>query len=99
MIGEEAGCLKHSRPQADLNFNKPFMSGGTMVDNSIEIGGEIFDLADPEQKKAAIRAWLKAKAREKEATRSATPIPDDPLNQTPAVCGTPQPPESLKVER
>ena len=29
----------------------------------IEIDGETFDLADPEDKKRAIRAWLKAKSR------------------------------------
>ena len=29
----------------------------------IEIDGETFDLGDPEDKKRAIRAWLKAKSR------------------------------------
>ena len=36
-----------------------------MNGKSIEIGGKVFDLTDPEEKKAAIRAWLKAKAAQK----------------------------------
>jgi hypothetical protein len=31
----------------------------------IEIDGQTYNLGDPESKKAAIRAWLKVKAREK----------------------------------
>lgn len=38
-----------------------------MDDKHFEIDGETFDLSDPEDKKAAIRAWLKAKSREREA--------------------------------
>jgi hypothetical protein len=66
-----------------------------MDDKSVEICGESFDLADPEQKKAAIRAWLKARAREKESSQSTIPDHDrNPLTQTPAVCGAPKPPEA-----
>jgi hypothetical protein len=36
-----------------------------MNGKSIEIGGKVFDLTNPEEKKAAIRAWLKAKAAQK----------------------------------
>ena len=36
-----------------------------MNGKSIEIGGKVFDLTDPEEKRAAIRAWLKAKAAQK----------------------------------
>jgi|GEM_PF-2884025 len=64
-----------------------------MDDKSVEICGKSFDLADPEQKKAAIRAWLKARVKES----SQSTIPDDnrnPLTQTPAACGAPKPPEA-----
>ena len=36
-----------------------------MNGKSIEIDGKVFDLTNPEEKKAAIRAWLKAKAAQK----------------------------------
>ncbi len=35
----------------------------------VEIDGETFDLDDPEDKKRAIRAWLKAKSRERRDLR------------------------------
>lgn len=44
----------------------------------IEIDGQAFDLGDPEQKKAAIRAWLRVKAREKNAMEPATSPPGSP---------------------
>jgi hypothetical protein len=37
-----------------------------MDDKKVEIEGEAFDLGDPEAKKAAIRAWLAAKSKERE---------------------------------
>lgn len=47
-----------------------------MNGKSIKIGGKVFDLTDPEEKKAAIRAWLKAKAAQKKPGEKATPPPD-----------------------
>jgi hypothetical protein len=67
-----------------------------MEEKSIEIGGEIFDLTDPAQKKAAIRAWLKAKAGEKKAESS--PVSGDAhpdiFAPTPSACGVNQHPEA-----
>jgi hypothetical protein len=67
-----------------------------MEGKSIEIGGEIFDLTDPAQKKAAIRAWLKAKAGEKKAESS--PVCDeahpDILAAAPRACGADKYPEA-----
>ena len=46
-----------------------------MNGKSIEIGGKVFDLTDPEEKKAAIRAWLKAKAAQKTpGAKAASPL-------------------------
>lgn len=36
-----------------------------MGDRFVEIDGDTFDLNDPEDKKRAIRAWLKARSRER----------------------------------
>ncbi len=36
-----------------------------MDGKKVEIDGETFDLSDPEDKKRAIRAWLKARSRER----------------------------------
>jgi hypothetical protein len=58
-----------------------------MGEKSIEIGGETFDLSDPEQKKAAIRAWLKAKAREKKPDESPVPGGGSPDIFAPASTG------------
>ena len=38
-------------------------TAGLMDGEKVEIEGKVFDLGDPEEKKAAIRAWLKAKSR------------------------------------
>lgn len=42
-----------------------------MDDKSVEIGGKTFDLADPEQKKAAIRSWLKERTKAKRPAESS----------------------------
>ena len=47
-----------------------------MNGKSIEIGGKVFDLTDPEEKKAAIRAWLKAKAAQKTSGEKAASPPE-----------------------
>jgi hypothetical protein len=36
-----------------------------MNEKNIRIGGRVFDLTNPDEKKAAIRAWLQAKAAQK----------------------------------
>jgi hypothetical protein len=38
-----------------------------MESKRIEIDGEVFDLSDPDGKRAAVRAWLKARTRERRA--------------------------------
>ena len=48
-----------------------------MESKYIEIDGQTYNLGDPESKKAAIRAWLKAKAREKLGTQ-AVPSGENP---------------------
>ena len=45
-------------------FSVPLV--GHMDDKKVEIEGEAFDLGDPEAKKAAIRAWLAAKSKDRE---------------------------------
>jgi hypothetical protein len=68
-----------------------------MGENSIEIDGHVYDLGDPEQRRSAIRAWLKAKAREKGSASSpdSCPAPRDPEPFAPAAapCSAPQPTE------
>lgn len=36
----------------------------------LKIGGRVYDLEDPEQRKAAVRAWLRAKAESRRAAHS-----------------------------
>jgi hypothetical protein len=57
-----------------------------MEDKRIEIDGEVFDLSDPDGKKAAVRAWLKAKSRE----RSTQGPPDPAAESAPPGAGTGQ---------
>ena len=47
-----------------------------MNGKSIKIGGKVFDLTDPDEKRAAIRAWLKAKAAQKTPGQEAASPPD-----------------------
>ena len=50
-----------------------------MEGKRIEIDGVVFDLGDPDGKKAAVRAWLKAKSRERSAqANTETPAEDVP---------------------
>lgn len=42
-----------------------------MENKRIEIDGRSFDLDDPGDKKAAVRAWLRAKSRERNAREQA----------------------------
>jgi hypothetical protein len=51
--------------------------GGIMESKYIKIDGQTYNLSDPESKRAAIRAWLKAKAREKLGTE-AVPSEENP---------------------
>jgi hypothetical protein len=43
-----------------------------MDEKLVEINGQTFDLSDPEGKKAAVRAWLAAKSKERK-----TPPPEE----------------------
>jgi len=52
-----------------------------MNGKNIEIGGKVFDLTNPEEKKAAIRAWLKAKATQKTQNGEAASPKDAPSPQ------------------
>ncbi len=49
-----------------------------MEGDRIEIDGEVFDLTDPEGKKAAVRAWLKAKSRERSVRATPGAAGEDP---------------------
>ncbi|RJP33304.1 MAG: hypothetical protein C4536_04345 [Actinobacteria bacterium] len=42
-----------------------------MDDKRIEIDGVTFNLEDPEEKRAAVRAWLEAKSRARSQTEAA----------------------------
>jgi hypothetical protein len=57
-----------------------------MEEKRIEIDGVVFDLGDPDGKKAAVRAWLKAKSRERSSQQQAETPGEDP----PATSGTAQ---------
>lgn len=48
----------------------------------VEIDGETFDLGDPEDKKRAIRAWLKARSRERGGERPAGEGEAPPIDDT-----------------
>ncbi|NPV60089.1 MAG: hypothetical protein HPY75_10540 [Actinobacteria bacterium] len=45
----------------------------------VEIDGDTFDLDDPEDKKRAIRAWLKAKSRERSEENPAAAVEAPPF--------------------
>jgi hypothetical protein len=64
-----------------------------MNSKSIEIGGKVFDLTDPEEKKAAIRAWLKVKAAQKTSGEKDASLPEE-LNPPTGQIKHPTAPES-----
>jgi len=41
----------------------------------VEIDGELFDLDDPEDKKRAVKAWLRARSRERRAGDGESGVP------------------------
>jgi hypothetical protein len=41
----------------------------------LEIDGCVYDLEDPEERKAAVRAWLRSKSRERRAAPSSEKTP------------------------
>lgn len=45
-----------------------------MDDKTVEIEGRVYDLSDPQQKKEAVRAWLRAKARGREQAGAWTEV-------------------------
>lgn len=45
--------------------NFPYSTVGIMEGKRIEIDGIVYNLEDPEQRKAAVKVWLEAKARER----------------------------------
>jgi hypothetical protein len=62
-----------------------------MHGKSIEIDGVTFNLDDPDEKRAAVRAWLKAKSRERRAQEPLgnTAADSEPASEGADETGTP----------